>query len=176
MARTSGGAFFGTQGGIAGLGGSGLTSTGIADVAGGIGGVFAGFQAAEGYDTEAHLYSEGAAQARQQGRLASEVEDLQAFQLNRKVALTESAQRSAAATNGLSEAGSAAALLRESARQGGEAEANLLFNTSQKVAQFQDQASAADVQARAAHDAASGSIVGGLLKGVAGIASFAGAL
>lgn len=172
--QTSGGAYFGTQGGIFDLGGSGLTSTGISNAASGIAGAFGAFQQAEGYSDEAHIYSEGAADARRQAQLAGDVEGLQAFQLNRKVALTESAQRAAAATNGLSESGSAAALIRESFQQGNEATGNLLFNTVQKQAQFQEQAGAADLQARAARDASSGSIVGGLLKGVGALVSIGG--
>lgn len=171
---TSGGALFGTGGGVFGLGGTGITTTGIANAAGDIAGVFGGFQQAEGYDTEAKIYEQGASDAETQARLAGDVEGLQAFQLNRKVALTESAQRAAAATNGLQEAGSVSSLLRESQQQGAEASTNLLFNTTQKQLQLGEQANAAELQASAAKDAASGSIVGGLLKGVAGIAAVAG--
>ncbi len=174
MAAVSGGALFGTQGGIAGLGGTGLTTTGIGEVAGGLAGAYGGFQQAAGYETEAKIYGEGATEARTQAGLAENVEDIQAFQLNRKVALTESAQRAAAATNGLGEAGSALSLLRESQQQGNEAKGNLLFNTVQKVGQLQTQATAADMQSQAAKDAAEGSMVGGILKGVSSVVSLAG--
>jgi len=170
----AGGALFGTAGGIAGFGGTGLTTSGLTNAVGDFAGVFSGFQQAQGYDTEAQIYEQGASDARTQAALAGDVEGLQAFQLKRKVALTESAQRAAAATNGLQESGSVTSLLQESMMQGNEASTNLLFNTTQKQAQLGEQANAAELQASAAKDAASGSIVGGLLKGVGGIAAIAG--
>lgn len=176
MVAVSGGALFGTQGGVFGLGGTGITGAGITNVLGDVGGVFSGFQQSEGYRDEAKLYEQGEIGALQQAGLAKDTEQLQAFQLQRKVALTESAQRAAAAANGLSESGSVVSLLRESAIQGNEAQGNLMFNTEQKVAQLDEQAEAARQQKMAARDAAFGSVVGGLLKGVAGIVGVAGML
>lgn len=157
--------------GALGFGGTGFTASGFSTVFGDIGGLVSGFTGAEGYRAEADAYGIGATLAQEQAAAAEEIGELQKFQLNRKVALSESSTRAAAAQNGLQETGSVADIIRESQIQGAQAEQNITYSTELKADQYREQAAAAEAQAKAANDAGFGSIVGGLFKGAAAAAS-----
>ena len=179
----------------------GITSkglaTGIGDLGGAVGSLFtaAGDQASQQNDylaaendtLAASSYTQASGIASQNLSLEQQSTAIKETQADREIFQNESSQQATAAGNGFQEAGSAAAILADSANQGAlqkqliQQQGDITANATQEQllalnTQSQEASNQATMQTNAgnaAGSAATGALVGGAFKAVAGIASIA---
>lgn len=160
------------------MGSIGNDISGIGSIVGGIGSFIAGQDAAQADQAEAQGFGVAAQYAQENAFFAGEAGGLQELAAARRIQQTQGAQAATAATNGLSDSGSALALMRDTVSQGSLAESQIGLNTSIQEQNFYGQAAsdlamqqAAQAQASAASTGGTFGLFGGLLGGAAKIFS-----
>ena len=157
---------------------TGPTSKGIGGAIGDIGGAVTDLFAAGGQQASAASDRISASSYRQAADIAGQNLDIEKqsvaikqLQADREIYLNESAQKAAAAGNGFQEAGSAVAILADSANQGAlqkrliDQQGQITENATQmQINSLNTQATLADNAANAADNAAFGDTLGGALK------------
>ncbi len=157
--------------------------TGIADVGGAVGDIFGYFgdqSKAETLGLSADEYRDAAALTGQNIELQQQSNGIQQLATSRSIYKNLSTQQATAAANGFQESGSALDILADSKRQGALQQQIVLENGKIKLNtlqsqqdQYETQAEIADKSAQAAKNSGFGDLIGGALKGIAGIAAFA---
>ena len=136
-----------------------------------VGGFISGQQDSAAYREQAQSYEQASDIAGENARLEEEVTGIKEYQEQRKINESMGATQAAQAASGFEEGGSGMYLLRESAMQGGIAEAGIAVQGEiQKNAFLEEQAKAAG-EAKAAKAAASKASTGGIFSLLSGIAS-----
>ena len=127
--------------------------------------------ASKGYGIEAGAYTQAAALARENAKFTEESTAVQEFQAKRKEFQVIGGQQSDVAAAGFAASGSALDLLRSSTSQAALTNEMVQQQGLITEAGYNEQASSYDAMAAAARNAQSGAEIGGILKGVAAVAS-----
>lgn len=158
-------------------------NTAFSDISGAVGDLFSseGHKAkAEGDRIEAQNYDLASGLALKNEKFTETSTAIKQSQLDRSIYQTIGGERADVAGAGFAESGSALDLLRDSASQGALTKAvagqqGLITEASytEQAQSYTNMASAARLAANAEDDAATGSLITGAIKGIAGVANIA---
>jgi hypothetical protein len=156
---------------LSGFGTKGVNNvgTGLTDIGGAVADLFA----AQGDKSEATNYTAAAGLADQNAQYTMLSTGIKNMQADREIYQTIGKESADVAASGFSSGGSAGDLLRSSASQGALTHATLSEQGLIQEQGYEEQASSYRNMAEAANSAATGSTIGGILKGVAGVAALA---
>jgi hypothetical protein len=146
---------------------------GVAKGAGSIGGAVSDLFAAKGDKAEATNYTAAAALADKNAQYTELSTGIKNMQADRQIYQTIGQQQADVAGAGFSGGGSSGDLLRSSAEQGSLTHATLSEQGLIQEQGYQEQAASYRTMASSANNASTGSTIGGIIKGIAGIASLA---
>lgn len=151
---------------------AGLSQDFFSDIGGAVSGLFG----AAGDKAEAKAYSLASSYALQNAKITEASTQIQEAQAQRKIFQTTGAQQAQVASAGFASSGSSVDLLRSSMQQGSLQKSLIREQGLINENGYQEEAARYQGMASAAQKAAAGSGIGGILKGIAGIASFIGFL
>lgn len=161
----------GSSSGGGGLFGSGSTfATAGGDLLGGVGSLVGGMQQSAADMNQAAIYGQEVTGLQWDTQYQMESGYLQGVGAARAGNLATGATKAEIGAHGLTESGSAADLVTESAVQSKLNQSVIQYQSDIKLADLSNQIAVAQLEEKAAKDAASGSLLGGILGAVGGIA------